>query len=82
MKDFCVGIGALTALKLIQKHGSLKEIIANLDSTKYPLPDPFPYETAQGLFKGEGPGSRVSWCSLASFSGGFPFFDRMKKKED
>ena len=46
------GIGANTALKLVQKHGSLKAIIENLDTTKYPLPDPFPYETAQGLFRG------------------------------
>ncbi len=47
------GIGAQTALKLIQKHGNLSTVLENLDSAKYPLPEPFPYETAQGLFAGD-----------------------------
>ena len=47
------GIGAQTALKLIQKHGNLSTVLDNLDSTKYPLPEPFPYDTAQQLFAGE-----------------------------
>ena len=51
--DASAGIGALTALKLIQKHGNLAAVLETLDKTKYPLPDPFPYEIAQELFKGE-----------------------------
>lgn len=49
----CAGIGAQTALKLIQKHGNLSTVLENLDSTKYPLPEPFPYDTAQQLFAGK-----------------------------
>ena len=46
------GIGALTALKQIQKLGSLEAVLDSLDKTKYPIPEPFPYEVAKGLFKG------------------------------
>lgn len=28
-------------------------MLENLDSVKYPLPEPFPYDTAQQLFAGE-----------------------------
>jgi flap endonuclease-1 len=49
---FHAGIGALTALKLIQKHGSLASVLESLDKTKYQIPEPFPYEIAKGLFKG------------------------------
>ncbi len=47
------GIGALTALKQIQKLGSLEAVLESLDKTKYPIPEPFPYEIAKGLFKGD-----------------------------
>ena len=41
------------AYSLIQKHGSMEEILANLDKAKYPVPDPYPYEEARRLFRGE-----------------------------
>ena len=40
------------AYNLVQKHGSLEGVIANLDKDKYPIPDPYPYEEARRLFKG------------------------------
>jgi len=52
--DYCgtiKGIGALTALKQIQKNGSLEAVLESLDTTKYPIPEPFPYEEAKRLFK-------------------------------
>ncbi|KAK9823030.1 hypothetical protein WJX81_001004 [Elliptochloris bilobata] len=45
------GIGGMRALTLIQKHGSLEKVLANLDSGKYDVPDPFPYEEARRMFK-------------------------------
>eukprot|EP00033_Pygsuia_biforma_P003130 GCRY01003437.1.p1 GENE.GCRY01003437.1~~GCRY01003437.1.p1 ORF type:complete len:374 (-),score=109.09 GCRY01003437.1:219-1340(-) len=44
------GIGPVTALKLIRKHGSLEEILKNIDTSKYQVPDPFPYEQVRDLF--------------------------------
>lgn len=38
-------------------------MLENLDSVKYPLPEPFPYDTAQQLFAGEqtlAPGQTLS----------------------
>ena len=46
------GIGGVTALKLIQKHGSLEAVMAQLDTSRYGIPDPFPFQEARGLFKG------------------------------
>lgn len=59
--DFCIlcgcdycdtikGIGPASALKLIQKHGNLETIIANLDAAKYPLPENFDYQSARSFF--------------------------------
>ena len=46
------GIGGVTALKLIQKHGSLEAVMEQLDKSRYGIPDPFPFQEARGLFKG------------------------------
>jgi flap endonuclease-1 len=50
--DYCPTIpkiGPVTALKLINEHGSIETIIENLDK-KYTVPDNFEYETARRLF--------------------------------
>uniref|UniRef100_A0A061R970 Flap endonuclease 1 n=1 Tax=Tetraselmis sp. GSL018 TaxID=582737 RepID=A0A061R970_9CHLO len=44
------GIGPVKALNMIKKEGSLEDVIAKLDKSKYPVPDPFPYEEARKLF--------------------------------
>ena len=49
--DKISGIGAIRALNLIQKHGSMEKILESLDSSKYTIPNPFPYEEARRLFK-------------------------------
>ena len=46
------GVGGVTALKLIQKHGSLEAVMAQLDTSRYGIPDPFPFQEARALFKG------------------------------
>lgn len=49
---FCFGLRMqITALKLIQEHGSIEGVIAKLDTKKYSLPEPFPFEEARALFK-------------------------------
>ncbi|EFN50740.1 hypothetical protein CHLNCDRAFT_37697 [Chlorella variabilis] len=45
------GIGAVRALSLIKKHGSIEGVLAALDSKKYQIPEPFPYQEARRLFK-------------------------------
>jgi len=45
------GIGPKRALELIRKHGSIEGALKNLDKTKYPLPEDFPYEAVRELFK-------------------------------
>ena len=42
--DKIAGIGPVRALALIKKHGSLEAVLESLDSDKYKIPDPFPYE--------------------------------------
>jgi len=52
--DYCDsirGIGPVRALDLMKKHGSLEEVIKNLDTTKYPLPESFDYKSVRLLFK-------------------------------
>mmetsp|Transcript_6928 Transcript_6928/g.29238 ORF Transcript_6928/g.29238 Transcript_6928/m.29238 type:complete len:378 (+) Transcript_6928:88-1221(+) len=52
--DYCDsirGIGPKRAIDLMRKHGSLEEVLANLDKDKYPIPDLFPYEEARDLFR-------------------------------
>jgi len=48
--DSIKGIGPIRALKLIQEHKSIEGILKVLDTKKYPLPDPFPFEEARALF--------------------------------
>lgn len=43
----------MTALKLIQKHKRLEDVLASMEGGRYDIPDPFPYEEARRLFKGE-----------------------------
>jgi len=48
--DSIKGIGPIKALKLIQDHKNIEGVIKALDTTKYPLPEPFPFEEARALF--------------------------------
>ena len=49
--DSIRGIGPKRAVDLIRKHKNIETIIENLDTGKYPLPEPFPYKEARELFK-------------------------------
>lgn len=52
--DYCGnirGIGPVRALQLIQKHKTIENVLENLDSAKYPLPEPYPYKEAREFFK-------------------------------
>eukprot|EP01006_Ploeotia_vitrea_P006579 TRINITY_DN13947_c0_g1_i1.p1 TRINITY_DN13947_c0_g1~~TRINITY_DN13947_c0_g1_i1.p1 ORF type:complete len:404 (+),score=69.69 TRINITY_DN13947_c0_g1_i1:108-1214(+) len=44
------GIGPEKAYEGIRKWGSLEAFLKKLDKTKYPLPDPYPYEEVRELF--------------------------------
>lgn len=75
--DFCIlcgcdycdsirGIGAKTALKLIQKYHNIETILKNIDKTKYVVPEPFLYKESRLMFsKAEvTPASEIqlTWC--------------------
>mmetsp|Transcript_37708 Transcript_37708/g.83993 ORF Transcript_37708/g.83993 Transcript_37708/m.83993 type:complete len:395 (+) Transcript_37708:131-1315(+) len=45
------GIGPVKALQLVKKHGSIEAILEQLDTAKYPLPEPFPFKEAREFFK-------------------------------
>jgi flap endonuclease-1 len=49
--DKIKGIGPIKALEYIKKHGTIEKIIANLDKTKYQVPDNFPYVEIREYFK-------------------------------
>ncbi|ORX89576.1 PIN domain-like protein [Basidiobolus meristosporus CBS 931.73] len=52
--DYCdsiKGIGPHRAVNLIKQHKSIENILKNLDSTKYPTPEDWPYEAARELFR-------------------------------
>ncbi|KAL4387045.1 hypothetical protein GQ457_09G024900 [Hibiscus cannabinus] len=52
--DYCDsirGIGGQTALKLIRQHGSIEQILQNINKERYTIPDDWPYEEARQLFK-------------------------------
>jgi flap endonuclease-1 len=52
--DYCDtirGIGPKRAYELIKKHKSIEEIIKNLDTKKYEVPENWNYERARELFK-------------------------------
>ncbi|THG07382.1 hypothetical protein TEA_016174 [Camellia sinensis var. sinensis] len=45
------GIGGQTALKLIRQHGSIENILENINKERYQIPDDWPYQEARHLFK-------------------------------
>lgn len=52
--DYCDtirGIGPKRAYELIQKHKSIEEIIKNIDTKKYDIPENWNFERARELFK-------------------------------
>ncbi|OWM72370.1 hypothetical protein CDL15_Pgr018255 [Punica granatum] len=52
--DYCEsirGIGGQTALKLIRQHGSIENILENINKERYQIPENWPYEQARELFK-------------------------------
>ncbi|KAK9084466.1 hypothetical protein Scep_030937 [Stephania cephalantha] len=52
--DYCEsirGIGGQTALKLIRQHGSIENILENLNKERYQIPENWPYQEARRLFK-------------------------------
>ncbi|KAF8401197.1 hypothetical protein HHK36_012128 [Tetracentron sinense] len=46
-----VGIGGQTALKLIRQHGSIENILENINKERYQVPENWPYQEARRLFK-------------------------------
>ncbi|KAA0187667.1 Flap endonuclease 1 [Fasciolopsis buskii] len=48
--DTIRGIGPKKAVDLLQKHKSIEAILANLDRTKYPVPEDWPFAEAKKLF--------------------------------
>lgn len=62
------GIGGVTAHKLIQRHGDLEHVLAAIrEEGKKEIPEPFPFEEARRLFKGEPAGSLpAGWEGLSS----------------
>ncbi|XP_073140605.1 flap endonuclease 1 isoform X1 [Henckelia pumila] len=52
--DYCdsiKGIGGMTAIKLIRQHGSIENILENINKERYQIPDDWPYQEARTLFK-------------------------------
>ncbi|CAL5401961.1 unnamed protein product [Camellia sinensis] len=53
--DYCdsirESIGGQTALKLIRQHGSIENILENINKERYQIPDDWPYQEARHLFK-------------------------------
>ncbi|KAG8369006.1 hypothetical protein BUALT_Bualt15G0105300 [Buddleja alternifolia] len=52
--DYCDsirGIGGMTALKLIRQHGSIENILDNINKERYQIPEDWPYQEARRLFK-------------------------------
>ncbi|CAL8093724.1 unnamed protein product [Calicophoron daubneyi] len=48
--DTIRGIGPKKAVDLLQKHKSIDGVVKNLDQTKYPVPEDWPYTEAKKLF--------------------------------
>ncbi|GLU00185.1 hypothetical protein SLE2022_175680 [Rubroshorea leprosula] len=46
-----IGIGGQTALKLIRQHGSIENILENINKDRYGIPEYWPCQGAQQLFK-------------------------------
>ena len=52
--DYCDsirGIGPGRAYTLMKQHGSLEKVLANLDETKYPRPEIFPWKESHAMFE-------------------------------
>ncbi|KAK1317418.1 Flap endonuclease 1-A [Acorus calamus] len=52
--DYCEsirGIGGQTALKFIRQHGSIENILENINKERYHIPETWPYQEARRLFK-------------------------------
>jgi len=52
--DYCdsiKGIGPKKAIDLIKKHGSIEEVIKNIDQKKYQVPEDWMYKEARKLFQ-------------------------------
>ena len=52
------GIGGKRAISLLKQHNNLEGVLESLDPSKYDIPNPYPYQEARRLFKGQqgGPG--------------------------
>lgn len=51
--DYCGsirGVGPKRAMELIKQHSTIEEVIKNIDTSKYQVPDNFNYEAARRLF--------------------------------
>ncbi|KAJ8374892.1 hypothetical protein SKAU_G00054720 [Synaphobranchus kaupii] len=51
--DYCgtiKGVGPKRAIDLIKQHGSIEEILENIDPAKHPAPEDWLYKEARGLF--------------------------------
>ncbi|RKP13760.1 PIN domain-like protein [Piptocephalis cylindrospora] len=52
--DYCDsirGIGPHRALALIRQHKTIETVLENLDQSKYPVPEDWPYKASRELFK-------------------------------
>ena len=47
------GIGGKRAIALLKQHNNLEGVLESLDPSKYDIPDPYPYQEARRLFKGQ-----------------------------
>ena len=51
--DYCdsiKGVGPTRAIELMKKYKTLDEVVKNLDKSKYPVPEDWPYHEARKLF--------------------------------
>lgn len=51
--DYCEsirGVGPKTAIELVRKYGSIEEILKNIDTKKYTIPEDWNYKQARELF--------------------------------
>jgi len=58
------GIGPKRALDFIKKYGSIEKVLANIDKSKYIVPEVFPFEEIREYFKNP-PVSPVEDCNLS-----------------
>jgi flap endonuclease-1 len=52
--DYCSkikGIGPKRALEFIKKYGTIEKVLANIDKSKYRVPEVFPFEQIRAYFK-------------------------------